>query len=275
MTEDKKLARAGGRRADALRPVTIELGVNKFAEGSALVAFGDTRVLVTATLERRVPNWLADSGKGWLTAEYAMLPRATEKRTSREVTQGRPAARSQEIQRLIGRSLRAAVDLRALVDRTLTIDCDVLQADGGTRTAAITGAYVAVVAALARGFLAGDLAAWPLAAQVTAVSVGLVSGVPLLDLDYSEDSAAEVDLNVVGTPDGELVELQGTGEGRRFRRGELDAMLDLALGGLGELAAVQSRVLAPTLAEVAAVQARGRRTPAAPKDEKGLWGRPS
>jgi ribonuclease PH len=262
------------RAADALRPVRIQTGVLKFAEGSALIEIGDTRVLAAASVEQRVPPFLRDTGKGWLTAEYAMLPRATHSRSSREVSQGRPSGRTSEIQRLIGRSLRAVVDLSLLGERTLTLDCDVLQADGGTRTAAVTGAYVATVLAFARLLLTGDITTWPLTAQLAAVSVGIVGGVPLLDLEYVEDQVAEVDMNVVATADGSLVEIQGTGEKRSFRRAEMDALVDLALKGIGELAAVQNEVLAPTLAEVAAVQAKGRRQAAPPKDEKDLWGRP-
>lgn len=271
---DSSTRRSGGRSAASLRQVQIETAVNRFAEGSALVCFGDTKVLVTASVERRVPPFRQESGQGWLTAEYAMLPRATSTRSQREVNQGRPAGRSQEIQRLVGRSLRAAVDLAKMPERTLIIDCDVLQADGGTRTAAVTGGYVAVVEALARLYLAGDLAEWPVAAEVAAVSVGLVDGVALLDLDYAEDSTAQVDLNVVGTAGGELIEVQGTGEGRRFTRGELDAMLDLAVVGLDQLVGFQRVALATTLGEVAARRERGRRPPAAPRDERSLWGRP-
>ncbi len=266
--------RAGGRPAAALRPVLISTGVMKYAEGSALIEVGDTRVLVSASVENRVPGFLAGAGRGWVTAEYAMLPRATSSRSIREVVHGRPSGRSAEIQRLIGRSLRAAVDFQALGERTLTLDCDVLQADGGTRTAAITGAWVAAVEALARLFLARDVERWPLLGQVAAVSVGIVSGAALLDLDAPEDQAAEVDMNVVATAAGELVELQGTGERRPFARGEHDRLLDLALRGIGELAQAQSQAVARPLAEVAAAESKGRRRPAPPKSEKDLWGRP-
>jgi ribonuclease PH len=266
--------RPQGRAADALRPLRIETGVLKFAEGSALIEIGDTRVLVAASVENRVPPFLRDSGRGWLTAEYAMLPRATHTRNSREVSQGRPSGRTAEIQRLIGRSLRAAVNLSLLPERTLTLDCDVLQADGGTRTAAVTGAYVAAALALSRLLLTGDIAAWPLTAQVAAISVGIVGGVPLLDLEYVEDQVAEVDMNVVGTADGGLVEVQGTGEKRSFRRGEMDALIDLAMQGIARLAEAQSEALAPAMADVAAVQAKGQRRQAPPKSEKDLWGRP-
>jgi ribonuclease PH len=266
--------RPQGRAADALRPLHIETGVLKFAEGSALIEIGDTRVLVAASVENRVPPFLRDSGRGWLTAEYAMLPRATHTRNAREVSQGRPSGRTAEIQRLIGRSLRAAVDLSRLPERTLTLDCDVLQADGGTRTAAVTGAYVAAALALSKLLLTGDIAAWPLTAQVAAISVGIVGGVPLLDLEYVEDQVAEVDMNVVGTADGALVEVQGTGEKRSFQRGEMDALIDLAMQGIARLAEAQSAALAPTMADVAAVQAKGQRRQAPPKSEKDLWGRP-
>jgi len=266
--------RPHGRAADALRPVRIETGTQKFAEGSALIELGDTRVLVAASVEARVPSFLRDSGKGWVTAEYSMLPRATHTRSSREVSQGRPSGRTSEIQRLIGRSLRAVIDTTAMPDRTLTLDCDVLQADGGTRTAAVTGAYVATVLALARLLLTGDITVWPITAQLAAVSVGVVGGTPLLDLEYVEDQVAEVDMNVVATADGSLVEIQGTGEKRSFRRSEMDALVDLALQGIDALATVQRQVLAPTLEEVAAVQAKSHRRPAPPKDEKDLWGRP-
>ena len=266
--------RPGGRAANALRPVKIETGVLKFAEGSALISVGDTRVLVAASVENRVPPFRKDSGKGWLTAEYSMLPRATHTRSSREVSQGKPSGRTAEIQRLIGRSLRAVVDLAAMPERTLTLDCDVLQADGGTRTAAITGAYVAAVQALARLLMTREIPAWPLRDQLAAVSVGLVGGIPLLDLEYVEDQAAEVDMNVVATAAGSLVEIQGTGEKRSFRRDEMDALVDLAFQGIAELAAAQNAALAPTLADLSGILNQDRRRPAAPKPEKEMWGRP-
>jgi len=270
----ERALRSGGRGASELRPATMEIDVSKFAEGSVLVATGDTRVLVTASVENRVPGFLVGSGKGWLTAEYSMLPRATSTRTQREVTQGRPSGRTAEIQRLIGRGLRAAIDLGRLGERTLTLDCDVLQADAGTRTAAVTGGWVAAVLALSKIYLAGDLAAWPVVAQVAAVSVGLVDGTALLDLDYPEDQAAEVDLNVVATVDGRLIEVQGTGERRSFARNELDGMLDLALVGVEKLGRTQSEAVAARLAAVEEVRARGVRQPAPPRSEKGLWGPP-
>ncbi len=265
--------RPHSRAHDALRPVEIAVGAMKFAEGSAQIDVGDTRVLAAATIEERVPRFKADSGEGWVTAEYSMLPRATHTRSQREVNRGRAGGRTLEIQRLIGRCLRTAVDFKALGERTVTLDCDILQADGGTRTAAITGAYVALVEALARAYLAGDLTRWPVVHQVAAVSVGYVDGGALLDLEYCEDSIAEVDLNVVATAGGEIIEIQGTGEQRPFGRRELDTPLDLAFAGIGELAEAQNRVLAPTLAEVEALRTRGRRR-AAPKDEKDLWGPP-
>jgi ribonuclease PH len=232
-------------------------------------------VLVTASVEARVPGFLVGSGRGWLTAEYSMLPRATSTRSQREVAQGRPSGRTAEIQRLIGRGLRAAIDLGALGERTLTLDCDVLQADAGTRTAAVTGGWVATVLALSKLYLAGDLAAWPVVAQVAAVSAGVVGGRALLDFDAAEDQAAEVDVNVVGTVDGRLVEVQGTGERRVFARGELDRVLDLALAGIATLGAAQRAALGDRLAAVEEVRQRGgRRAPAAPKNERELWGPP-
>ena len=266
--------RPDGRAADALRPVRITPGALKFAEGSVLIEIGDTRVLVAASVEGRVPNFLKDKGQGWVTAEYSMLPRATHTRNAREVSQGRPSGRTSEIQRLIGRSLRAAIDMTAMPDRTLTLDCDVLQADGGTRTAAITGAWVAANLALARLLLTGDISDWPVRDQVAAVSVGILGGVPLLDLEYVEDQAAEVDMNVVATAGGSVVEIQGTGEKRSFRREEMDALVDLAFKGIHELAEAQNAVLAPTIEEVQAVLARGKRRQAPAKSEKDLWGRP-
>lgn len=265
--------RADGRRSDELRPARIELDPLKFADGSVLVHCGDTRVLVAATLESGVPRFLLDSGSGWATAEYAMLPRATPVRSRREVTRGRPSGRTSEIQRLIGRSLRAALDLTALGERTLILDCDVLQADGGTRTASITGAWVAAVRALARAFMAGDLERWPVEQQIAAVSIGIVDGHMLLDLDAPEDQAAQVDMNVVATAAGSFVEIQGTAEGALFSRSELDTLLDRALEGIGRLCEVQRDVLEETLGEVDALRGKTRRK-AAPKDESSVWGRP-
>ena len=266
--------RSFGRGPDELRPVTVERGLMKFAEGSCRIDVGDTQVLVSATVENRVPPFLVDSGKGWLTAEYAMLPRATSSRSVREVQRGRPSGRSSEIQRLIGRSLRAAVDLRLLGERTLVLDCDVLQADGGTRTAAVTGAYIAAVDALGRLFLSGDLDRWPVIEQIAAVSVGIVGDQPLLDLDAGEDQTADVDMNVVASAGGTLVEVQGTGERRSYTRDELDHLLDLAFIGIRELKRHQDDALATLLEEVVAARSRRERGAAKPKDEADLWGRP-
>lgn len=274
MSNPANLHRPLGRAANELRPVHIELGVQKYAEGSALISFGETRVLVAASVENTVPPFLRDTGKGWLTAEYSMLPRATSSRTTREVTKGKPSGRTSEIQRLIGRSLRAAVDLSLLGERTLMVDCDVLQADGGTRTAAITGAYVATVLACTKLLLTRDLTRFPVVEQVAAVSVGLVQGTPLLDLEYVEDQQAEVDMNVVATASGSLVEVQGTGEGTTFSRRQLDDMLDLALAGISRLVEAQKAVLAPSMAEVEEVSQRGKRPQATPKHEASLWGKP-
>jgi len=269
-----RLERPYGRAVQALRPVTIEVDPLKFAEGSALISVGDTRVLVAATLEKRVPPFLTDSGRGWMTAEYAMLPRATSTRSQREVKRGRQNGRSAEIQRLIGRSLRAAFDLTAMPDRTLTLDCDVLQADGGTRTASITGAYVAAVSALSKALLTGDVERWPLTRQIAAISVGVVGGEVMLDLEAVEDQAADVDMNVVATVDGELVEVQGTGERGSFPRAQFEQLLDLALVGVEQLCRAQNEALTDRLAEVDAVLARGKRRKVEPKDEKDLWGEP-
>jgi ribonuclease PH len=268
------LRRSGDRRADQLREVRIETGVSKYAEGSVQIECGDTRVLATASVERRVPPFRFDSGLGWVTAEYAMLPRATHTRSVREVTRGRPGGRTAEIQRLIGRSLRSVVDMRAMPDLTVTVDCDVLQADGGTRTASITAGYVALALALGRLYVAGDLARWPLVDSLAAVSVGLLDDAPLLDLDYAEDSEAQVDLNVVATGSGRLVEIQGTGERRTFGRDEMDRLLDLAFAGVGRLVEHQQQALAPLLADVRSAEERRSRPPAPPRQESELWGPP-
>jgi ribonuclease PH len=236
--------RAHDRRADALRPLTLERGYTKHAEGSVLVSAGDTRVLCTASVEEGVPGFLKGKGQGWLTAEYGMLPRATHTRGRREAADGKQSGRTQEIQRLIGRSLRAVVDLGALGERTLKIDCDVLQADGGTRCASITGACVAVVDALNWCRRQGLLATMPLRERVAAVSVGIVDGTPLLDLDYAEDSSCDTDMNVVMTTAGGLIEVQGTAEGKPFSRSEFDALLNLASGGLAQIFAAQELALA-------------------------------
>ena len=235
--------RAGGRRADELRPVRLTRGYTRHAEGSVLVEFGDTKVLCTASVEARVPGFLRDQGRGWLTAEYGMLPRATHTRADREAARGKQSGRTQEIQRLIGRALRAVVDLKALGEHTIQVDCDVLQADGGTRTASITGAFVAVHDALAWMRGKGMIAALPVRDFVAAVSVGLHQGSAVLDLDYAEDSACQTDMNVVMTGAGQFVEVQGTAEGEPFARAELDALLALASRGIAELIAQQRRAL--------------------------------
>ena len=231
--------RADGRRPTDLRPVTLTLGVQKWAEGSCRIRVGDTEVLCAATIVDRVPPHLRGKGTGWVTAEYSMLPRATAERTDRESVKGRIGGRTHEIQRLIGRSLRGVVDLSRIGERTITVDCDVLQADGGTRTASITGGYVALAAALITYGMERHLLG-----KVAAVSVGLVGGEPLLDLDYSEDSRADVDFNVVGTDAGAYVELQGTAEGRPFDRAAAEGLLDLADSGLAQLFEVQASTLA-------------------------------
>jgi len=236
-------ARTDGRRADELRAVRITPGFMPYAEGSALIEMGNTRVICTATLEDRVPPFRRNTGQGWLTAEYAMLPRATQQRTQRETGRGGPSGRTHEIQRLIGRSLRAVTNLSRLGERTVTIDCDVLQADGGTRTASITGAYVAFALACQRLLREGKITRSPLKGEVAAVSVGIVGGTPLLDLKYDEDSRAAVDMNVVCTGDGRFVEVQGTAEGAPFTRAEMDALLALAEGGLRDLFAAQRAAL--------------------------------
>jgi ribonuclease PH len=235
--------RADGRQHSELRPITITPHVNKYAEGSALIAMGDTQVLCTASVEETVPPFLRDKGEGWVTAEYAMLPRATGTRSAREAARGRLGGRTQEIQRLIGRSLRAVVDFVKLGERTVWLDCDVLQADGGTRTASITGAYVALYLALQRLVSQQVLPAVPLKDFVAAVSVGMLGGVPHLDLNYQEDSTSEVDMNVVMTGSGTLVELQGTAEREPFAEEHLLQMLALARQGIAQLIATQRRTL--------------------------------
>ncbi len=236
-------ARPSGRARDALRPVRIVRGYTKHAEGSVLVEFGDTRVLCTASVEERVPPFLKDKGRGWVTAEYGMLPRATNTRTDREASRGRQSGRTLEIQRLIGRSLRAVSDLAALGPRTIQVDCDVLQADGGTRTASITGAFVAVHDAVEKLRAAGLVTGAPLRDFVAAVSVGVYRGEPVLDLDYAEDSACDTDMNVVMTGAGGFVELQGTAEGAPFTRAEMDALVGLAERGIRALIAQQRAAL--------------------------------
>ena len=235
--------RTADRAADALRPVTITRHYTKHAEGSVLVAFGDTQVLCTASVEDRVPPHKKGSGQGWVTAEYGMLPRATHTRSDREAARGKQSGRTQEIQRLIGRSLRAVFDLSALGERTIHLDCDVLQADGGTRTAAITGAWVAAQDAVNWLMAQGKLAASPITDAVAAVSVGIVDGTPVLDLEYVEDVSCDTDMNVVMTGAGHYVEVQGTAEGAPFSRAEMDALLALAAKGIGELVAAQQAAL--------------------------------
>jgi ribonuclease PH len=236
--------RADGREPDELRPVTFERDFTEMSAGSCLVSFGQTRVLCTASIDEDVPRWMRGRGKGWVTAEYSMLPGSSPERIRREVKDGRPSGRSQEIQRLIGRALRSVCDMRLLGERQVIVDCDVLQADGGTRTASICGGYLALHDALARLVKQGGIGAHPLTAFCAAVSVGVVDGTPVLDLPYVEDSRAEVDMNVVMTSEGRFVEVQGTAEGQAFTRGELDSMLALAGAGIGELIALQQEMVA-------------------------------
>lgn len=242
--------RSDGRAADALRPVTIERGWSTQAEGSALISFGNTKVLCTASFTNGVPRWLMGKGRGWVTAEYAMLPRSTNERMDRESVRGKIGGRTHEISRLIGRSLRAIIDTKALGENTIVIDCDVLQADGGTRTAAITGAYVALADAVAWGREQGFIGkkARALSDSVAGVSVGIVGGKPMLDLAYVEDVDAGTDMNVVVTGSGDFVEVQGTAEGVPFTRDELNSLLDLAVQGTRELATIQAMALAESLA---------------------------
>ncbi len=235
--------RPSGRAPDALRPVTLEPGFAKYAEGSCLARFGDTHVLCTASVEERVPPFLRNTGRGWVTAEYGMLPRSTHTRTDREAARGRQSGRTQEIQRLIGRSLRAVTDLAALGERQIRIDCDVLQADGGTRTAAITGSYVALYQAVAKFVSAGIVAAMPLRDSVAAISCGVVEGTPVLDLDYAEDSTAETDANFVLTGSGGIVEIQATAEAAPFDDSSFARMMALARAGIAELARQQRAAL--------------------------------
>jgi ribonuclease PH len=237
------VTRPSGRASDQMRPIRIERRYTRHAEGSVLVAFGDTQVLCTASVESRVPGFLRGKGEGWVTAEYGMLPRSTNERMDREAARGKQGGRTLEIQRLIGRSLRAYVDRRALGERSITLDCDVLQADGGTRTAAITGAFVAAQDAVNWLIARGLLAKSPIKDAVAAVSVGIVDGTPLLDLEYTEDAACDTDMNVVMTGAGGFVEVQGTAEGASFSRAEMDALLALAAKGIGELVAAQRAAL--------------------------------
>jgi ribonuclease PH len=237
------LPRPGQRAADALRPVRITRSYTIHAEGSVLIEFGDTKVLCTASVEEKVPPHKRGSGEGWVTAEYGMLPRATHTRSDREAAKGKQSGRTQEIQRLIGRSLRAVFDLKALGERTISLDCDVIQADGGTRTASITGAFVAAHDAVSKLIASGKLAASPIKDHVAAISVGILKGQPLLDLEYVEDAACDTDMNVVMTGAGHFVEVQGTAEGAAFTRTEMNALLALAEKGVGELVALQRQSL--------------------------------
>ncbi len=235
--------RPSGRSVDQMRAIHFTPDFTRHAEGSVLVEFGETRVLATASVESKVPHFLKGKSEGWITAEYGMLPRSTHTRNAREAARGKQSGRTMEIQRLIGRSLRAVIDRRALGERTITVDCDVLQADGGTRTAAITGGYVALALAMNRLVDRGDLAETPIHGQVAAVSVGIFDGNPVLDLDYAEDSEAETDMNVVMNEAGGLIEIQGTAEGHAFQRSELERLLDLADQGIDELLQAQRAVL--------------------------------
>lgn len=248
MTADAPSERHDGRAPSDLRPVTIEPGFVRTATGSALISMGGTRVICTASAVESVPKWMAGKGRGWVTAEYGMLPASTGDRKQRDVTKGRPDGRTVEIQRLIGRSLRGVVDFAALGERTVYVDCDVLEADGGTRCASITGGYVALHLALARLIEEGKLGSLPLTQSVAAVSCGMVEGVACLDLDYPEDSAAQVDMNVAMTASGNLVEVQATGEGRPFTPDELQVLLDLARKGIGDIVAVQRQALGAPVA---------------------------
>ncbi|MBN3856042.1 ribonuclease PH [Paraburkholderia sp. Ac-20340] len=235
--------RPSGRAADQLRDVRITRHFTKHAEGSVLVEFGDTKVLCTASVSESVPPFLRDKGRGWLTAEYGMLPRATHTRSDREAARGKQTGRTQEIQRLIGRAMRAVFDLEALGARTINLDCDVLQADGGTRTASITGAFVAAHDAVSKLLADGRIARSPITDYVAAISVGVYEGLPVLDLDYAEDSQCDTDMNVVMTGSGGMVEVQGTAEGAPFSRNELNALLDLAQGGIATLIGMQKAAL--------------------------------
>ena len=242
--------RRDGRAPNELRPVAIHTNFTKHAEGSVLIEVGETKVICTATIQEKVPPFLYRTGKGWVTAEYGMLPRATTERTEREAARGKQGGRTMEIQRLIGRSLRAGINFELLGERTVWIDCDVIQADGGTRTASITGGYVALVTALARLYIDGNMQSWPVQDFVAAVSVGIIGGVPSLDLNYEEDSKAGVDMNVVATEKGRFVELQGTAEGATFSDEEMNAMLGLAKSGIAQLVAKQKEALSSLLTRV-------------------------
>ncbi|MDQ3957075.1 MAG: ribonuclease PH [Actinomycetota bacterium] len=243
------MSRIDGRAPGELRPVSLSLGFMPYAEGSCLVEMGETKVICTATVEQTVPRWMQGRGKGWVTAEYSMLPRSTTERVPREVAKGRPSGRTQEIQRLIGRSLRAVTDMAMLGERSVWVDCDVMSADGGTRTASITGGFVALAEAFRWLEEQGLVASSPLIDSVSAISVGIVDGVACLDLNYAEDSTAQVDMNVVMTGSGKIVEVQGTAEQGAFERSELDVLIDLAATGIGELTARQQQALGAPVAE--------------------------
>nr|WP_300988877.1 ribonuclease PH [Thiocapsa sp.] len=242
-TSSNVLVRPSGRRPDELRPIRLTRGFTRHAEGSVLVEFGETRVLCTASVESQVPPFLKGQGKGWVTAEYGMLPRATDTRSPREAARGKQGGRTLEIQRLIGRSLRAAMDLSALGERSITLDCDVLQADGGTRTASITGAWVALRDAIDGLLARGEITTDPLRTQIAAVSVGILQGVALLDLDYAEDAGAQTDMNLVMDGEGRFVEVQGTAEGVPFSRAELDALIAIGAAGIREIQTAQRAAL--------------------------------
>jgi ribonuclease PH len=242
--------RGDGRAPNEMRRVIITPNFSKHAEGSALIEVGDTRVICTASLQEKVPPFLYRTGRGWITAEYGMLPRATSERTEREAARGKQGGRTMEIQRLIGRSLRAAVNTELMGERTIWIDCDVIQADGGTRTASITGSFVALTLALGRLYIDGNMASWPISSFVAAISVGMIAGNACLDLNYEEDSKAGVDMNVVATDKGRFVELQGTAEGATFSEEEMNAMLALAKSGIAALVEKQREALAPTMNRV-------------------------
>lgn len=244
MTDAPSTARHDGRQVDELRPISFQRDFTEFAAGSVLVTFGRTKVLCTASIDESVPRWMKGKGEGWVTAEYSMLPGSTDDRVRREVKEGRPSGRTQEIQRLIGRSLRSVCDMAKLGERQVIVDCDVLQADGGTRTASICGGYVALHDALSRVVQRGAISSHPLTEACAAISVGIIDGVPMLDLPYVEDSRAEVDMNVVMTESGRFIEVQGTAEGQAFARDGLDRLLDLAQGGIRQITALQAEALA-------------------------------
>lgn len=264
--DERKVTRSDNRGPDETRPMTITPNYNKHAEGSVLIEVGDTKVICTATVEERVPPFLKGQGKGWVTAEYSMLPRATQVRNQREAAKGKLGGRTMEIQRLIGRALRAVIDLEALGERSITLDCDVIQADGGTRTTSITGAYVALAFAIEKLSKERSLPRYPITDFLASVSVGVVKGVPCLDLNYEEDSSAKVDMNVVMTGEGKFVEIQGTGEEAPFARSELDELLQLAELGIGRAIEQQKNVLGPIADRIAAAgEAAKLRKPAGGK----------